>query len=210
MTSALQVLVRSALVGAGHATYVLRWDRPDVIVDEAGVEVDVAGLVAGVPGSHDSAEWLLEVLRAEGISRTWNPGLSGKVLGPVGPEVPAVLVLHYPWSKTHLVIHVTEAGLAFRRIRRREYLSIGPLSPQKTPAQLLEHSMRIDGLFMLRDPDTEMVPWDEVEHVTYTDGERPRVAIRRSGTTKSYRAVGVGGEPVTAFARFIYGRISLG
>lgn len=207
---ALEVLVRSALVGAGHASYVLRWDRPDVIVDEAGAEVDVAGLVAGVPGNPGSAEWLLEVLRAEGISRTWNPGVSSRVLGPKGPEVLALLVTKQNWRYAHPVVYVTDAGLAIRSLGYREYLSIGAISPQKTPMQLLEHSARFDGLALLRDPATEIVPWDEVEHVTYLDGERPRLTVRRrGGGSKSYRTIALAGSPLEQLAAFNHGRMSL-
>ena len=207
---ALEVLVRSALVGAGHASYALRWDRADVLVDEAGTEVDVTALVAGVPGDPATAEWLLELLRGEGISRTWNPVVSGAVLGPAGPEVHAVLVVVQTWGWWTPVLYLTDAGLGMRRLGYREYLSIGPLSPQKTPAQLLAHSMGLDGLFLLRDPDTEIVPWDQVEHVTYVDGPRPRMIVKRDGRNRSYRASGVGGDPLTALARFVYGRVSLG
>lgn len=208
---ALEVLVRSALVGAGHASYVLRWDRTDVIVDEAGAEVDVAELVAGVPGNPESAEWLLEVLRAEGISRTWHPGLSSRVFGPVGPEVLALLVTKQTWRYAHPVVYVTNAGLAIRSLGYREYLSIGPISPRKTPMQLLEHSARFDGLALLRDPATEIVPWDEVEHVTYVDGARPRLTVRRRDRrSKSYRAIALAGDPLQALAAFNYGRMSLG
>lgn len=207
---ALEVLVRSAVVGAGHASYVLRWDRPDVIVDEAGVEVDVAGLVKGVPGNPASAEWLLEVLRAEGISRTWHPGLSGRVFGPVGPEVLALLVTKQNWRYAHPVVYVTDAGLAIRSLGYREYLSIGPISPQKTPTQLLEHAARFDGLALLRDPATEILPWDEVEHVTYVDGARPRLTVRRrGGGSKTYRAIALAGDPLQQLAAFNYGRMSL-
>lgn len=207
---ALEVLVRTALVGAGHASYVLRWDRADVIVDEAGAEVDVAGLVAGVPGNPGSAEWLLEVLRAEGISRTWNPGVSSRVLGPQGPEVLALLVAKQNWRYAHPVVYVTDAGLAIRSLGYREYLSIGAISAQKTPTQLLEHSARVDGLMLLRDPDTEIVPWDQVEHVTYVDGARPRLTVRRrNGSSKSYRAIALAGDPMSRLAAFNYGRMSL-
>lgn len=207
---ALQVLVRTALVSTGHASYVLRWDRPDVIVDEAGVEVDVAGLVADVPGNPAMAEWLLGVLTSEGISRTWNPGVSSTALGPAGPEVLSVLVMKQKWNWSYPVVYVTEAGLALRRMGYREYMSIGPLSPQKSPDQLLAHSMRIDGLYLLGDQLTEVVPWDEVSHVTYADGARPRLTVRRGGRTTSYRAIGVGGDPLQSLARFVYGRLSLG
>lgn len=207
---ALEILVRSALVGAGHASYVLRWDRADVIVDEAGAEVDVAGLVAGVPGNPGSAEWLLEVLRAEGISRTWNPGVSSRVLGPQGPEVLAFLVTKQNWRYAHPVVYVTDAGLAIRSLGYREYLSIGAISAQKTPAQLLGHSARIDGLMLLRDPDTEIVPWDQVEHVTYVAGARPRLTVRRrDGSSKTYRAIAFAGDPMSALAAFNHGRMSL-
>lgn len=207
---ALQVLVRSALVGAGHASYVLRWDRPDVIVDEAGAEVDVAGLVEGVPGHPAVAEWLLEVLRAEGISRTWNPGVSSRVLGPSGPDVRALLVTKQNWRSAHPVIYVTDAGLAIRTLGYREYLSIGAISAQKTPTQLLEHSARVDGLMLLRDPDTEIVPWDQVEHVTYVDGARPRLTVRRrGGGSKTYRAIALAGSPLEELAAFNHGRMSL-
>ena len=207
---ALEILVRSALVGAGHASYVLRWDRADVIVDEAGAEVDVAGLVAGVPGNPGSAEWLLEVLRAEGISRTWNPGVSSRVLGPQGPEVRAFLVTKQNWRYAHPVVYVTDAGLAIRTLGYREYLSIGAISPQKTPTQLLEHSARIDGLMLLRDPDTEIVPWDQVEHVTYVAGDRPRLTVRRrDGSSKTYRAIAFAGDPMSQLAAFNHGRMSL-
>ena len=207
---ALQVLVRSALVGAGHASYVLRWDRPDVIVDDRGAEVDVATLVDAVPGAPKQAEWLLEVLREEGISRTWNPGVSSRVLGPASPEVFAVLVTKPSWRWAHPVLYVTDAGLAIRSLGYREYLSIPPLSPQKTPVQLLEHSVRFDGLELLRDPATEVVPWSEVEHVTYVDGARPRLTVRRrNGGSKTYRAIALAGDPMSRLAAFNYGRMSL-
>ncbi|WP_322920269.1 M48 family metallopeptidase [Nocardioides renjunii] len=210
LRSVLELLVRCALVGAGHATYVHRWDRPDVVVDEAGTEVDVAGLVEAVPGNPAGGEWLLEVLRAEGISRTWNPAVSSRVQGPAGPEVLAVVVTKQNWRYAHPVLYVTDAGLAIRTLGHREYHSIPPISPQKTPEQLLEHSTRVDGLRLLVDPTTELVPWDEVEHVTYVDGARPRLTVRRSGRTTSYSAVGVAGDVVQAFGTFVYGRISLG
>ncbi|GAA5107870.1 hypothetical protein GCM10023339_06290 [Alloalcanivorax gelatiniphagus] len=210
LVDALGVVVRAALVGAGHATHVLRWDRPDVIVDETGTEVDVPSLVAGVPGDRAQAEWLLEVLRGEGISRTWNPAVSSPVVGPAGPEVRAVLVTAQTWGYAHPVLYVTEAGLAVRRLGYREYLSIPPLSPQKSPDQLPAHSVRINGLRLLSDPDTEVVPWSEVEHVTYVDGARPRVTVRRDGRSTTYRAIGVAGNGREAFAGFNYGRMSLG
>ena len=84
---ALQALVRSALVGAGHVSHVLRWGRPDTVVDEAGVEVDVKELVAGVPGSPATAEWILEVLREEGILHTWTPRVDSQLLAATDPEV---------------------------------------------------------------------------------------------------------------------------
>ncbi|RYC04464.1 M48 family metallopeptidase [Nocardioides zhouii] len=207
---ALQVLVRVALVGAGHASYVLRWDRPDVVVDENGVEVDVAGLVADIPGNPDSAEWLLEVLRAEGIPRTWNPGVSSTAVGPKGPEVLAVLVVKQSMRWSFPVVYVTEAGLAVRQMGYGECWSIPPLSVRKSPAQLLAHSVRIDGIFLLGDPQTEIVPWGEVEHVTYVDGARPRLTVRRRGRSRSYRVIGVAGSALDALARFNYGRMSLG
>lgn len=207
---ALAILVRTALVGAGHASHVLRWDQTDVIVDDAGVEVDVASLVAGVPGDQTQADWLLEALRAEGISRTWNPAVSSAVVAAGGPEVLAVLVTKLTWSYSYPVLYVTDAGLGIRRLGYRESMSIPPLSPQKTPAQLLAHSMRFDGLALLHDPDTEIVPWSEVEHVTYLDGARPRIVVRRGGQATSYRAIGVGGNALEALAAFNYGRMSLG
>ncbi|WP_310249175.1 M48 family metallopeptidase [Nocardioides sp. BE266] len=206
----LEVLVRTALVSAGHASYVLRWDRPDVIVDEADLEVDVAGLVAAVPDNPSMSDWLLEVLREEGISRTWYPSISSAVLGPAGPEVLAVLVMKPTWRWTTPVVHVTEAGLAVRQLTYREQLAIPPLRPRKTPAQLLVHSMRRTGLQLLADPDTEVVPWSEVEQVTYVDGRRPRLSVRRGGRRTSYRPVAVVGDPRQACARFTYGRDSLG
>lgn len=206
----LEILVRTALVGAGHASYVLRWDRPDVIVDEAGVEVDVPGLVAAVPGDPSMADWLLEVLRAEGISRTWNPAISSAMLGPAGPEVLSLMVMRQTWRWSTPVLYVTEAGLSVRTMGYREYLSIPPLSPQKTPAQLLAHAMRLGGLELLSDPDTETVAWDDVEHVAYVEGRRPRLTLRRGGRSTSYRAIAISGDPLQACARFAYGRVSLG
>ena len=206
----LEVLVRTALVGAGHASYVLRWDRPDVIVDEAGVEVDVPGLVAVVPGDPSMSEWLLEVLRAEGISRTWSPAVSSAVLGPAGPEVLSLMVMRQTWRWSTPVLYVTEAGLAIRTIGHRERLSIPPISPRKTAAQLLAHARRLNGLQLLADPDTETVPWDDVEHVAYVEGRRPRLTLRRGGRSTSYRAIAISGDPLQACARFAYGRVSLG
>ncbi|CAM3758319.1 M48 family metallopeptidase [Nocardioides zeicaulis] len=69
----LVLLVRTALVEAGHATHVLRWDRADVVVDDAGTEVDLLPLVVGVPGDPGHAEWLLGVLETEDVPRSWRP-----------------------------------------------------------------------------------------------------------------------------------------
>ncbi len=77
----LAVLVSAAFLSSGQASYVLRWDRADVLVDEAGVEVDVEALVVDLPGNGAAAEWLMKFLEGEGISRQWSPALSGTRTG---------------------------------------------------------------------------------------------------------------------------------
>jgi Zn-dependent protease with chaperone function len=195
---ALEVLVRSALVGTGHAAYVLRWDRPDVIVDEALVEVDVAGLVAGVPGDPAAAEWLLRVLRDEGVSHAWHPSVSVAMLGPAGPSVLAVLVPARTWTGVQPVVMLTEAGLAVRRLGVGRQLRIGSFGPQTSPEDVLSHAVRIDGLSLLTDAGTELVPWTEVEQVAYAGGERPQLTYRREGRATSYRVVALAGDPQRA------------
>lgn len=82
----LVLLVRTALVDAGHATHVLRWDRACVVVDDAGTEVDLLPLVVGVQDDPGHADWLLQVLQAEHVPPTWRPaagdGGSDDVAGP--------------------------------------------------------------------------------------------------------------------------------
>lgn len=82
----LVLLVRTALVDAGHATHVLRWDRACVVVDDAGTEVDLLPLVVGVQDDPGHAGWLLQVLQAEHVPPTWRPaagtGGSDDVAGP--------------------------------------------------------------------------------------------------------------------------------
>jgi hypothetical protein len=156
------------------------------------------------------ADWLLEVLRAEGIPRTWNPSISSAELGPAGPEVLSLMVMRRTWRWSTPVLHVTEAGLSIRTIGVREHLSLPPLGPRRSPARLLAHAMRLGGLRLLSDPDTETVAWDDVEHVAYVEGRTPRLTLRRGGRSTSYRAVAVSGDPLQVCARFAYGRVSLG
>ena len=122
-----------------------------------------------------------------------------------------MLVTQQGWGWAHPVLYVTEAGLAIRSLGYREYLSIPPLSPQKSPVQVLAHSVRFDGLMLLREGATEIVPWADVEHLTYFDGARPRVTVRRRGARqRSYRVVAMAGDAMAELTAFTYGRMSLG
>ncbi|SEB70550.1 Zn-dependent protease with chaperone function [Nocardioides exalbidus] len=198
LVEALGALVRTALVSAGHTTHALRWNRTDVIVDETGTEVDVAELVQGVVGVPRQAEWLLKVLRAEGISGTWNPVVSSVVIGPTGPQVLSVLVVRQKLRWSPRVVHVTEAGLVVRRIGLRELVAIPPLGRRTDPQQVLARSVRTSGLALLSDPEATVVPWDAVEHVEHVDGDPARLVVRREGRATSYRVEAVAGDVVEA------------
>ncbi|RYB94589.1 hypothetical protein EUA93_09685 [Nocardioides oleivorans] len=208
LTEAVEALVRTALVSAGHAAHVLRWDRTDVIVDETGTEVDVAGLVRGVAGDPAQADWLLEVLRSEGISRTWNPVVTRAVIGPTGPQVLSVMAARQKLRPTPRVVHVTEAGLAVRPVALRELVSLPPLGRRTPPDQVLAHSVHLSGLELLSDPATTVVPWHEVEHVAYVDGAPPRLTVRRDGRATSYRLDAVAGHAAESLAAHLDGRMS--
>ena len=207
----LVVLVCAALLTTGSARYELCWDRPDVLLDQGGVEIDVAGLVDGVPGDHSAAEWLLELLREEGVSRTWRPGLSLAQAGPTGPEVHAVAVGRPGWRGRYPVLYISDAGLGVRNIGFREWVGVHPLGLRKAPRDLLVHAGQITDTRLVTDPRVRITPWADVETVRLVQGTSPRVVVRSPGRRVDVRVFpdGLAGDLFGALARFNQGRMTL-
>lgn len=207
----LVVLVSAALLTTGCAHYELSWDRADVLLDEGGVEIDVAGLVDGVPGDHSAAEWLLELLREEGVSRTWRPGLSQSQAGPTGPEVHAVAVCRPGWRGRYRVLYISDAGMGVRNIGFREWVGIHPLGLRKTTRDLLVHAGQITDTRLVTDPRVRITPWADVEAVRLIQGASPRVVVRSAGRKVDVRVFpdGLAGDLFGALARFNHGRMTL-
>lgn len=207
----LVVLVSAALLTTGCVRYEPSWERADVLLDEGGVELDVAGLVDGVPGDHAAAEWLLEVLREEGVSRTWRPGLSVTQVGPAGPEVHALAVCRPGWRGRYPVLYVSDAGLGVRHIGFREWVGVHPLGLRKQPRDVLLHAAQVADVRLLTHPGVRIIPWADVEGVRLVQGVSPQVVIRSRGRRVDVRVFpgGLAGDLFGALARFNQGRMTL-
>jgi Zn-dependent protease with chaperone function len=215
LTLALEDVVAAALLSTGQAGYALWWDTTDALYDDTGQHIAVRDLVDGLPGNPSMAEWLLEMLREEGVSRTWTPGISGPDRsGPTGPEVLTVAVARDLRRASYQALWVTDAGLAVRRMGLIEMLGVPPLGRPKNAYLILDYAEGLGGTFLVGDDATEIIAWSDVEHVTFLDGTSPTIRLRIRGE-KGQRRFRVETGAVSgvrlfdALARFNHGRMSL-